>query len=84
MRCACSSVASGPTNSAKQIEVELPYDERQVRLRVRDDGKGIDPEVLRAEGWEGHFGLSGMRERAKLAGGKLTIWSALDRMPTDR
>ena len=64
--------------AAKQIEVELRYDERQLRVRVRDDGRGIDPEVLRAEGREGHFGLRGMRERAKLAGGKLTVWSGLD------
>ena len=64
--------------AARQIEVELHYDERQVRLRVRDDGKGIDPEVLRKEGREGHFGLHGMRERATLAGGKLTIWSGPD------
>jgi len=64
--------------AARQIEVELRYDERQFRVRVRDDGKGIDPEVLRAEGPEGHFGLRGMRERAKLAGGKLTVWSGLD------
>jgi nitrate/nitrite-specific signal transduction histidine kinase len=42
------------------------------------DGKGIDPELLREEGREGHFGLRGMRERAKLAGGKLTVWSGLD------
>ena len=34
--------------------------------------------VLYAEGREGHFGLHGMRERAKLAGGKLTIWSGPD------
>ena len=54
--------------AAKQIEVELRYDERQLRVRVRDDGKGIDPEVLRAQGREGHFGLRGMRERAKLGG----------------
>jgi len=63
---------------AKQIEVELRYDVRELRVRVRDDGKGIDPEVLRAEGREGHFGLRGMRERAKLAGGKLTVWSGVD------
>ncbi len=63
--------------AAKQIEVELHYDERQLRVRVRDDGKGIDPEVLRAEGREGHFGLRGMRERAGPAGGKLTVWSGL-------
>jgi signal transduction histidine kinase len=61
---------------AKQIEVELHYDERRLRLRIRDDGKGIDPTFLTAEGRAGHFGLHGMRERAKLLGGKLTIWTA--------
>ena len=63
---------------ARQIEVELRYDERQLGVRVRDDGKGIDPDLLRGEGREGHFGLPGMRERAKLAGGKLTVWSGPD------
>jgi signal transduction histidine kinase/ligand-binding sensor domain-containing protein len=63
---------------AKQIEVEIRYDERQLRLRVRDDGKGIDPKLLSDDGREGHFGLRGMRERAKLIGGKLTVWSELD------
>jgi signal transduction histidine kinase len=61
---------------AKQIEVELRYDERQLRLRVGDDGKGIDPKFRITEGRVGHFGLSGMRERAKLLRGKLTVWSA--------
>jgi signal transduction histidine kinase len=65
-------------STARQIEVELRYDDRQLRLRVRDDGKGIDPEVLRADGREGHYGLRGMRERAKLAGGRLAVWSGLD------
>ena len=63
---------------AKHIEVELRYDERDLRLRVRDDGKGIDPKVLNRGGREGHFGMHGMRERAKLTGGKLTVWSGLD------
>jgi ligand-binding sensor domain-containing protein/signal transduction histidine kinase len=63
---------------ARQIEVEIHYDDRQFRLRVRDDGKGIDPEVLAGEGRAGHYGLHGMRERAKLAGGKLAVWSELD------
>ncbi len=63
---------------AKQIEVEIRYDERQLRLRVRDDGKGIDPKVLSDHGREGHYGLPGMRERAKLIGGRLTVWSELD------
>jgi signal transduction histidine kinase/ligand-binding sensor domain-containing protein len=63
---------------AAQIEVELRYDERDLRLRVRDDGKGIDPKVLNRGGREGHFGMHGMRERTKLIGGKLTVWSGLD------
>ena len=63
---------------AKQIEVELHYGERQFRLRIRDDGKGIDAHFLTAEGRAGHFGLQGMRERAKLIGGELTVWTAPD------
>ncbi|MEA2961374.1 MAG: hypothetical protein QOI46_1472, partial [Alphaproteobacteria bacterium] len=63
---------------AKDIEVELRYDERNLRLRVRDDGKGIDPAVLSHGGREGHFGMRGMRERATLVGGKLAVWSAPD------
>ncbi|MFO1324512.1 MAG: triple tyrosine motif-containing protein [Burkholderiales bacterium] len=64
--------------AAKQIELELRYEERQLRVRVRDDGMGMDAEVLSAGGREGHFGLHGMRERAKLVGGSLTVWSGLD------
>ena len=51
---------------AQRIEVEIRYDERQLRLRVRDDGKGIDPKLLNEDGRAGHYGLRGMRERAKL------------------
>jgi len=47
-------------------------------LRVRDDGKGIDPAVLSRQGSEGHYGLPGMRERATLMGAKLTVWSEVD------
>ena len=63
---------------AKQVEVELRYADEQFRLRVRDDGKGLDPGVTARQGREGHFGLRGMRERATLIGGKLTIWSEVD------
>jgi signal transduction histidine kinase/ligand-binding sensor domain-containing protein len=59
-----------------QIEVELRYDAGEFRLRVRDDGRGIDPRLLAEGDPAGHFGLRGMRERAALAGGKLTLWSA--------
>ena len=64
--------------NAKQVEVEIRYDDERFRLRVRDDGKGIDAAVLSDQSREGHYGLPGMRERATLVGGKLTIWSEVD------
>jgi len=63
---------------AHRIEVEIRYGERQLRLRVRDDGKGIDAKHLDGEGYAGHYGLHGMRERANVVGGKLTVWSEFD------
>lgn len=63
---------------AKRIDVNIKYDKRQLRLRVRDDGKGIDPQILGDGGRAGHHGLPGLRERAKLVSGKLAIWSELD------
>jgi signal transduction histidine kinase len=63
---------------ARRIEVEIRYDEQHLRFRVRDDGKGIGPSVLDHGRAPGHWGLRGMRERAKLVGGKLEIWSKLD------
>src|ERR1019366_7879225 len=65
-------------SQARQIEVEIRYDNEQFRLRVRDDGKGVDPAILSRQGSEGHFGLPGMRERASLIGGKLVVWSEVD------
>jgi signal transduction histidine kinase len=62
---------------AKRIEVEIQYDKRLLRLRVRDNGKGIDPQILGEGGRAGHHGLPGLHERAKLVGGKLVIWSEL-------
>ena len=59
---------------ARRIEVEITYDDRQFRLQVRDDGRGIDRAVP-ADDRRGHFGLSGMRERAELVGGRLDVWS---------
>lgn len=59
-----------------RIEVELHYGIRRFNLRIRDDGRGVDPEILALRGRDGHFGLKGMHERAELAGGKLTVWSS--------
>jgi signal transduction histidine kinase/ligand-binding sensor domain-containing protein len=59
---------------AHRIEVEISYGERLFRLRIRDDGEGIPPEVL-TQGRPGHYGLNGMRERAEQIGAKFVIWN---------
>jgi len=59
---------------ATRIEVELQYTSARFRLVVRDDGCGIDPEVLRS-GRDGHWGLPGMRERAERIGARVRVWS---------
>ena len=61
--------------AASHIEVEIRYDEHQLRLRIRDDGKGIDPKVLDASGRPEHWGLPGVRERAQRIGSRLEFWS---------
>jgi signal transduction histidine kinase/ligand-binding sensor domain-containing protein len=78
-RIACEALRNAFRHAqAERIEVEIRYDRRQLRLRVRDNGKGIDPQVLGEGGRPGHHGLPGMQERAKLVGGKLAVWSELD------
>jgi len=59
---------------AHRIETEIRYDADMLRLRIRDDGKGIDLKVLQVDG-SGHWGLRGVRERAQRIGAKLDIWS---------
>jgi signal transduction histidine kinase len=61
---------------ARVIETEITYSE-SLRLRFRDDGKGIDPAVVEHGGRPGHWGLLGIRERAKQIGAQLEIWSEL-------
>jgi signal transduction histidine kinase len=60
---------------AHHIEAEIAYSEQMVRLRIRDDGRGMPPAILE-QGRTGHYGLPGMRERASQIGAKLSIWSA--------
>jgi ligand-binding sensor domain-containing protein/signal transduction histidine kinase len=60
---------------AQRIEIELKYSAANLRVRVRDDGSGIDPDILRA-GRDGHWGLSGMRERANSIGARLHVFSS--------
>lgn len=60
---------------AQHIETEITYGEGTFRLRIRDDGEGLPSGILE-EGRPGHYGLLGMRERAREIGGKLEIWSS--------
>jgi signal transduction histidine kinase len=59
---------------AGKIEADITYGARLLRLRIRDDGAGMDPRLLDA-GRNGHWGLRGMRERAEQIGARLEIWS---------
>jgi len=78
-RIACEALRNAFRHAqAGRIEVEIRYDRRELRLRVMDNGKGIDQKVLNGGGCPGHFGLAGMQERAKVLGGKLAIFSRID------
>jgi signal transduction histidine kinase/ligand-binding sensor domain-containing protein len=60
---------------AHDIEAEVTYGEAALHVRIRDDGQGISDTVLDAGRRPGHFGLIGMRERAKKLGAHLEVWS---------
>jgi signal transduction histidine kinase/ligand-binding sensor domain-containing protein len=60
---------------AQKIEAEITYGDSEFVFQVRDDGIGIAPEVANRGTRAGHWGLPGMRERAKNFGGKLEVWS---------
>ena len=61
-------------SGARNIEVEISYLGRGLTVVIKDDGRGIDPAILRS-GREGHWGLPGMRERADRIGARLTLRS---------
>jgi signal transduction histidine kinase len=56
---------------ATRVEVELTYEGSEVRLAVRDDGRGFDP----GEVPSGHFGVAIMRERAEAVGADVAVES---------
>jgi signal transduction histidine kinase/ligand-binding sensor domain-containing protein len=62
-------------SQARRIETEVAYSSNLFRLRIRDDGKGMAPDVRNRGERIGHWGLGGMRERAERLGGKLEVWS---------
>jgi len=59
-------------SDANRIEVELEYGTKEFRMLIRDDGVGIESQVI-DQGRAGHWGLSGMRERTTEIGGKLKV-----------
>jgi signal transduction histidine kinase len=59
---------------ATRVEVDLEYGDSELRMRVQDNGCGVDPRLFET-GCEGHWGLAGMRERAAKIGGLLKIRS---------
>lgn len=74
LRFAQEAVANAAQHSgAARIIVTLDYDDEFVRLIIRDDGCGFDPAAVTA--LSGHFGLSGMRERAEKVSGHFSIRS---------
>ncbi|QJR11982.1 hypothetical protein DSM104443_03065 [Usitatibacter rugosus] len=60
--------------AANRIEIEVIFDPAQLRLRIRDDGMGVAGDVLE-NGVPGHWGITGMRERAQKLGARLLIRS---------
>lgn len=63
---------------AQRVELELAYGERDVQLIVRDDGRGLDERAAESAIANGHYGISGMRERAEAAGGSLEVVGVAD------
>lgn len=61
--------------NATLIETEVTFGETDFAIRVRDDGTGLDPQILHVGQRAGHWGLPGMRERSKSLGGRLHVWS---------
>jgi len=59
---------------ASTIEAEIEYASGYLHVMVRDNGCGIDGQVL-AAGREGHWGLPGMRERSEGIGARLRVMS---------
>jgi signal transduction histidine kinase len=60
---------------AKNVEMEIQYRPAELRVIVHDDGCGIDPMILQA-GRDGHWGLSGMSERANRICAKFVVRSS--------
>jgi ligand-binding sensor domain-containing protein/signal transduction histidine kinase len=65
-------------SGARAIEAEVSYSDKQFCIRVRDNGAGLDPNILQHGQRPGHWGIPGIRERAARLGAQLNIWSDKD------
>jgi signal transduction histidine kinase len=61
----------------QHVEVRMCVEDGRLTLEIEDDGVGFQPAEAGGPG-DGHFGLTLMRERARSAGGLLTVSSAPD------
>jgi signal transduction histidine kinase len=59
---------------ASTLALSLCVEEKRLKLEVRDNGRGFEPDTAFASS-NGHFGLIGMRERAERLGGELRVES---------
>jgi signal transduction histidine kinase len=59
--------------SPKHLAIALQYAPDQFLLQVRDDGLGMSPNAVNGATGTGHWGVAGMRQRARRAGGDLDI-----------
>jgi NarL family two-component system sensor histidine kinase YdfH len=58
---------------AKHVWIEARHEQESLLIEIRDDGRGFDPALASTK--VGHYGLLGIRERAKLIGGSLELQS---------
>lgn len=65
-------------SGARQVILELTYGAQQLSLRCNDNGCGVKPESIKASMNQGHWGLIGMRERARSLGCRLEFLSTID------
>jgi signal transduction histidine kinase len=65
-------------SDANNIDLHLEYAPNQLRILVLDNGRGIDSQVLHS-GRDGHWGLSGMQERAENIGARVKVLSRVGR-----
>ncbi len=61
-------------SGAASIEIELGYEHKALRLRIRDDGSGL-PDAAELQSRSGHWGMRGMLERAERIGARIQVWS---------